>query len=304
MGLDKATRDVLRDIASYPALIKGDPNINIVRAAYDQVFAAWTATALKPTQERWVSRGSITSLDITPTSPAAPKGTIIFLHGGGWSLGNALCYAPLGRYLAGRADMKLIVPDFPQSPENPYPAAIDALGNWLIDLCAELRGAAFIAGDSAGGTLSALLCRTPALLGAFHGQGLLYPVMDLRADANYRSRRKFGRGKYFLTNDGIIGATKLYGVSKTEAATPQVSPILQTEFHGTPPTFFLLPEYDPLLSEGELYRQKLKTAGVKTQTYAAKKTIHGCASFSGRIAQGRIGLDQMVDFFHQQLAHR
>ena len=281
MGLDKATRDVLRDIASFPALIKGHADINIVRAAYDQVFAAWTAPARKPTEERWVQRGPISSLDIAPKSPTAPKGTIIFVHGGGWSLGNALCYAPLGRYLAGRAQMTLILPDFPQSPENPYPAALNTLGLWLIDLCKELKGPIFIAGDSAGGTLSAALCHLPELVGAFSGQGLLYPVMDLRADANYRTRRKYGGGKYFLTNDGIKGATLLYGIDAHDAATPQASPILQPELSATPPSFFLLPEFDPLFSEGELYRQKLKAAGVITKTYMAKKNHSWMCLFFG-----------------------
>jgi acetyl esterase len=299
VGIDKETRDVVRDIAAYPALVEGDPDINKIRAAYNEVFAAWTAPSLAPTEEHWVEEHGITSLIIRPLNKAAGAGTIIFIHGGGWSLGTALCYAPLGRHLAGMSGMTVILPDFPQSPEAPFPAAFDALRGWLSAKLRDADEPYLLSGDSAGATLSAVLSHEEGIAGHLAGQGLLYPVTDLRPGARYRSRRRFGSGKYFLTTDGIIGAAMMYLGTRGDANDPRISPILQEDVSASPPTFFLFPEYDPLRDEGEAYAQKLKKAGVQTEIRIARQTIHGCASFSGRIPAGRVGMEQMATIFQE-----
>ena len=73
--LDADTKAVLRDLSAVPALTKGDPDIAVVRRAYDQVFAGWTAPAQHKTEESWVSDcglgGEDQALVIEPASAAA-----------------------------------------------------------------------------------------------------------------------------------------------------------------------------------------------------------------------------------------
>ena len=297
MKVDTATRDVLRDIAAYPALLKGDPDITKIRDAYNVVFAAWSAPSLSPTEESWTSGEALTHLKISPLNASPENGTIAFIHGGGWSLGNALCYAPLARHLSGISGMQVLVPDFPQSPEAPFPAALDALRSWLTGVLDAAEGPVFLAGDSAGGTLCAVLGHEDGIAGRIAGQGLLYPVIDLRPDARYRSRRRYGGGKFFLNTDGILGAAMMYTAAGADPRDSRVSPLFQEAAEQSPPSFFLFPECDPLKDEGEAYAQKLKKAGVPVEVFLARRTIHGCCSFGGRIPQGREGIERMATFF-------
>ena len=301
MGADKATRAVLNDLAREHSLTRGSDDIAQVRATYDRVFSSWTAGPSAPTQESWVDvevdGGQVNSLIIEPVKSTA--GTILFFHGGGWSLGSALCYAPVGRALAAEAGMRVVIPDFPQAPENPFPAAFEALVAVTAWARQKFDGPLFIAGDSAGGTLAAVISTDDRVRDGVSGQALFYPVIDLRPDARYRSRRRFGSGKYFLSEDGILGAAAWYCGETSDPADPRITPILNPRPEKVPPTFIFLPSLDPLKDEGEAYAALLKKSGVATEIYHAKNTIHGCVSFSGRIPEGREGIARTAAFFEK-----
>lgn len=299
MGPDKATRAVLKDLAAEPALTRGSDDIAVVRAAYDRAFSSWTAGASVPTREDWIeieADGHRTdALVVEPLQPST-EGVILFIHGGGWSLGSALSYAPLCRTIAAEAGMRVIAPDFPQAPENPFPAAYDllvAVTGWVQG---KFEGPRFLAGDSAGGTLAAAISLDSNVASGVSGQALFYPVMDLRPDAKYRSRRRFGSGKFFLSEAGILGAAAWYCGETNDPADSRISPVLASNIDQSPPTFILLPDLDPLRDEGEKYAARLKRCSVPIELYRAKNTIHGCVSFSGRIPQARDGVRSAATF--------
>ena len=293
---DLETKAILKDLAAVKPLSQGDPDVSVVRAAYDEVFANWTAPTLKRTQERWVGLDSDASDDaclvIEPADNSAGDQTLVFIHGGGWSLGSALCYAPLGRWLCAELGVRVLVPDFPQAPEAPAPAARLSLEKLLIWAASAFAKPVILMGDSAGGNLAAVLANHLPEGVEIAAQALLYPVLDLRPDADYPSRKKFGRGKHFLTNDGIIGAAVQYCGETASPDSPLISPILETEFSTTPPAVILIPELDPLRDECVAYAERLAQNGVKVETIIAKGAIHGCASFNGRSESGRSALQK------------
>ncbi|WP_411815964.1 alpha/beta hydrolase [Hyphococcus sp. DH-69] len=299
MGADKATRAVLKDLAAEPALTRGSEDIDVVRATYDRVFSAWTAGAAVPTREDWIEIASedhrTNALIVEPVQNSA-VGSILFIHGGGWSLGSALCYAPLCRAIAAETGMRVIVPDFPQAPEHPFPAAYELLVTVTDWAQTQFEAPLFLAGDSAGGTLAAAISSDKRFAKAIRGQALFYPVLDLRPSARYRSRRRFGSGKYFLSEDGILGAASWYCGDANDPEDPRISPILSPKLDQTPPTFILLPDLDPLKDEGEKYAALLKKSGVAVEVFRARNTVHGCVSFSGRIPQGYEGIQRAGSF--------
>ncbi|MEO1190009.1 MAG: alpha/beta hydrolase fold domain-containing protein, partial [Pseudomonadota bacterium] len=251
--LDGDTKTVLRDLNANQPLTKGDPDIGVVRRAYDEIFAAWTAPPARKTNEIWVSDCGLgesrQALAIEPSESEAGSGAIIFIHGGGWSLGNALCYAPLGRWICAETRRRVIVPDFPQAPESSAPAAYDALSGLLTWAASRYGQEISLMGDSAGGNLAAVLSNHPPSGLRIQKQALLYPVMDLRPDAKYPSRKKYGQGRHFLTADGIVGAAIQYCSETGDPNSPLISPVLETDFGATPPTIILIPELDPLRDE-------------------------------------------------------
>lgn len=303
MGADRATRAVLKDLAREHALTRGDDDIAVVRAAYDRVFGSWTACASKPTREDWTivegggHRGR--ALIVEPVDAAATNGSVLFIHGGGWSLGSALCYAPLCRLLATEAGMRVIAPDFPQAPEHPFPAALDALGAFTVSIADKYRGPLFLAGDSAGGTLAAVLSLDARTASAVTGLALFYPVLDLRPGARYRSRRRLGSGKYFLSESGILGAAAMYCGETGDPDDPKISPILEPRVSELPPIFLLIPDLDPLKDECEQFAARLQKSRLLIEMFRAKNTIHGCVSFSGRIPQGLEGVRRAAAFIEK-----
>lgn len=289
--LDGDTKAVLRDLNANQPLTKGDPDIAVVRRAYDEIFAAWTAPPTRKTNEIWVSDcgmgESHQALAIEPSESEAGSGALVFIHGGGWSLGNALCYAALGRWICSETSRRVIVPDFPQAPESSAPAAYNALSGMLMWAASRYGQDISLMGDSAGGNLAAVLSNHPPSGLRIQKQVLLYPVLDLRPAAKHPSRKKFGQGRHFLTAEGIVGAATQYCDETGDPDSPLISPILETDFRETPPTTILIPEFDPLRDECLAYAERLRANGIETQVVWAKGTIHGCASFNGRIQSGK-----------------
>jgi len=301
--INAETKAVLRDLNDVSALTRGDPNIAVVRRAYDEIFARWTAPPSGPTCERWIDTGQPDSrnrtLVIEPAYDAPGTTSLVLLHGGGWSLGSALCYAPLGRWLCSELGMRVLVPDFPQAPEHTAPAPVNALSKLLLWIGAEFGKSIALMGDSAGGNLAAVLSNNPPDEVTIKAQALLYPVIDLRPNADYPSRRRYGKGRHFLTADAIVGAAMQYS-GEMSPESSLLTPLLQDDFSATPPTAILLPECDPLFDEGVAYGTLLKQHGVNTEIVIAKGTIHGCASFSGRIPSGEASLLKVCDFLKTQ----
>jgi len=132
-----------------------DPDIQEMRVAYETFLAQ---APVPETVEVWpVNAGGVSSLAL------APKGerdtAILYLHGGGYTVGSAYGYRPLVGALVAAAGVGALVPDFRLAPEHPFPAAVeDALSayRWL----AEQGSRVVLAGDSAGAGLACSLLVT------------------------------------------------------------------------------------------------------------------------------------------------
>lgn len=286
---DKATKAVLKDLSQVKELNEPGFELSEIRNAYDHVFAAWTAPSLTKTCETWETVEGLGAgrqcLVVEPLNRKQDQPSVVFIHGGGWSLGTAISYAPLARWLAGELNMRVLVPDFPQAPEEEAPAALQALSSFLIWASDHFKSKLVLMGDSAGGNLAAVLSNHPPDGVEIAAQVLLYPVIDLRADASYPSRKKYGKGKHFLTDPAVVGAAMQYCGAHQDPASSQITPLFETDFSKTPPTWHLLPELDPLHDEGQAYADLLASKGIASEVIIAERTIHGCASFSGRIPE-------------------
>ncbi len=299
--VSKDTRGLLKELLAIDPLVKGDPDINVVRRTYDEVFAKWTAPAMAPTREDWIEGSGLPGKDKTlvvePAGGKPPLANLIFLHGGGWMLGSPLAYAPLCRWISAYTGFRVLAPDYPLAPERPAPAATEALTSFMKWVAQTYPEFILLAGDSAGGQLAAVLSNRPPEGITVKAQALLYPVLDLRLDAEYKSRKKNGSGKYFLSNDAIVGASAAYCANDIGlAGSPEHTPMLETDFSKTPPTYLLAPELDPLFDETHAYADLLKQNGVTIQINVARGSIHGCVSFSSRLSEGMRTLKSSCDF--------
>jgi acetyl esterase/lipase len=206
--------------------------------------------------------------DATGTLPA-----ILYMHGGGWVLGNAGTHDRLVRELAVGTGAAVVFVEYDRAPEAHYPVAIEqgyATAQWIVR-----EGPAHwldperiaVAGESVGGNMTAALALMAHDRGdvRFVQQSMWYPVTDCAMDTG--SYEQFAEG-YFLTADGMAWFWDAYLPDHEKRSEPYASPLRASDeqLAGLPPAFLIVDEADVLRDEGEAYAARLRSCGVKVTT--------------------------------------
>ena len=240
---------------------------------------------------------------VAKSTGAAPPILLLF-HGGGYALGDIDSHDCLARYYCARAGVVVINVGYRLSPEHKFPAGVEdcyAALAWAAQHGTEIGAnpaRIAVTGDSAGGTFSAAVCQATRMRKgpAIAFQALVYPALDLSADANYASRTALGGGEYFISMRDIAWIREMYFTDPVqEGVTPLASPIFATDLNGLPPALVVTAGLDPLVDEGRRYHERLTAAGVESEYRCFDGTIHGFLSFAGALAIGREGLDLVAD---------
>jgi acetyl esterase len=211
--------------------------------------------------------------------PAAPTTrALVYLHGGGWVVGDLRTHDAVCRWLAAEGRRIVVAVDYGLAPEAPFPAGLEDATEAFLALRVQLaaRGveAVEIGGDSAGGNLSAAVCLALKARGLPQPsrQLLVYPVTDLRK--NTRSHELFGEG-YLLTSTSIDWYLARYGADRLDA---RASVLLAPDLTGLAPAVVVTAGFDPLRDEGEAYAVRLAAAGVPTVDLRLGTQLHGFLS--------------------------
>ncbi len=226
-----------------------------------------------------------------------PLPVIVYFHGGGWVLYDLDTFNPICRDLANAAGAIVLAVAYRLAPENPFPAAVDdayATVCWVAAHAGEIGGdgtRVAVAGDSAGGNLSAVMalrCRDeggPAL--AF--QLIVNPVTDCSLDT--ASYREFAEG-LFLTRDQMRWYWDHYLADPAERAHPWASPLRAADLSGLPPALVFTAENDPLRDEGEAYAARLAESGVPTIARRVEGVIHGFMNLGNTTPKGAAAVQE------------
>ncbi len=201
----------------------------------------------------------------------------LFLHGGGFVLGDLDTHDPLCAEMARELDMPVLAVDYRLAPEHPWPAGVEdaiAVARWAAEspeaLGREVTGLV-VCGDSAGGNfaivVSLALRDEPAGVPVL-AQWPIYPAAD--PDKGYPSKEDFASG-YLLTKVSMDWYDECY------AGDPQdwrYAPLVKSQ-EGMPPTLVVTASLDPIRDQGRAYAAACAQAGVPTIYREARGTIHG-----------------------------
>jgi acetyl esterase len=210
---------------------------------------------------------------------------VVFFHGGGWVVCTLDTHEPYCRALAMEAGVRVVSVDYRLAPENKFPEGVEdcfAATEWVLAHMQELGGDAsrvFVAGDSAGGTLAAvvtLLLRDRGEAGRLAGQILLYPV-TAHYDPPTASYLEMAEG-YGLTRKGMMWFWDHYLNDKSEAKDFRAAPLLAESLRGLPRAFVVTAEYDVLRDEGRAYARRLAESGVEVTEMFGEDMNHGFAA--------------------------
>lgn len=230
----------------------------------------------------------------TPPGLAAPSRAILYFHGGGFVTCDLETHDAFCRRLAVGVSCRVIAVEYRLAPENPFPAPTDdavyafrhVVENAVsFEIDPNKLG---IAGDSAGGNLSAVVAiktRGDKVRPAF--QVLLYPALD--ATNSCASHKTFGHG-YSLTEDMLEWYyTHYFGNDPVKAKNPDISPSFTEDLTGLPPALVFTAGFDPLRDEGDDYAKRLQKAGVSVVHRSFDSMPHGFALMSQVPAAQRAG---------------
>jgi len=230
--------------------------------------------------------GGDIALRIYRPREAAPGhlGALLYFHGGGFVIGDLDTHDTLCRQLCTSGDAIVIAVDYRLAPEHPYPAAVDdaiAAFAWLREHGAECGAdpeRLAVCGDSAGGTLAAIVAQRARDQGIrLRAQLLLYPVTDLAG--SYASQEEHAN-THPIPTQVLDWFWSLYlGPGWKQDATlrrhPDVSPLHAERVDDLAPALVLTAGLDPLRDEGDAYARRLAGAGVETTQLCAMGTVHG-----------------------------
>ncbi|MGO4256400.1 alpha/beta hydrolase fold domain-containing protein [Marmoricola sp. RAF53] len=183
------------------------------------------------------------------TPPDRARGTLLYLHGGGYALGSARGYRGFVGHLAVAAGMTAVVPEYSRSPEAAFPIALDEMVGVYQELLAVADNHPIVvAGDSAGGGLTLALAMRLRELGIAppSALGLICPWIDLLADA-HRTRK--ARRDPLITPEMLTGWVWAYA-GDADPANPLISPVLG-DLAGLPPIVLHSATDDPIAADSE-----------------------------------------------------
>ncbi len=244
-------------------------------------------------------------------SPAEQaRGVIVYYHGGGWVIGGLPDFDKLGRLLAQRTGCVVILVDYRLAPEYRFPTAVDdawAALLWAAERGAELAGAPagtavplIVAGDSAGGNLSAIMTLRARAAGgpSIALQVLVYPVTDCDLETtSYLDPAN----QLILSRESMMWFWHHYAPDPEARLHPDASPLRSTNFAGLPPAVILTAEHDPLRDEGELYATRLVKANVPVRHRRFDGQMHGFFTMVDALPGAADGLDYMVAAIDERL---
>jgi acetyl esterase len=233
----------------------------------------------------------------------------VWVHGGGWMLGDLECFDSLCRAITNRVPCAVLSVDYRLVPEHVFPAAIDDVWAAVV-WAAERFSAVAIGGDSAGGNLAAaaaLRARDEGI--ALAHQLLIYPALDPAVDSafarSFRTQyRTFRADNDLPMPESDFGAESQEGVRRVwEGYIPEpsqrqlsyASPMNASSLSGVAPATIITAEHDILRGDGEAYAERLRSEEIAVEVLSFLGQLHGFFHLLGTFSAARNAVDASAE---------
>ena len=227
-----------------------------------------------------------------PETAGGPHPALLYLFGGGWTLGSPDTADAVCRSLTNAVGCVTASVGYRLAPEHPFPAALQdchAALRRLAEHAAELHidpDRIAVGGDSAGGNLAAALTLLVRSQGgpALRHQLLVYPNTDRRADTD---SLRANNDPHLFNRRSVDWYWGHYLAAEEDGDDPLASPLRADDLSGLPSATVITAECDPLRDEGEQYAEALRAAGVPVRARRYPGMPHGFFAMAGRLDAAR-----------------
>ena len=225
--------------------------------------------------------------------------TMIFIHGGGWIVGDLDTNERFLRLLSLRAGIRILSIDYPLAPEYPFPIALNCNKEILLKVAQDGKRWGLdcdnlcIGGDSAGANLALSVALDLKNEGHHFLKQITLIYGAFSPDSTKPSFLEFGQGDYGMGDEAMDYFWRLYLGGDKNKSDPRAAPLL-ADVKGLPVTDLYIAGLDPLQDDSILLAEKLQQACVKYSLNSYPGMIHGFISLCGLINEGDKAISDMA----------
>jgi acetyl esterase len=232
-----------------------------------------------------------------PTDHVTPP-VLVFFHAGGFVLGDLDTHDGTCRQHAVGASAVVVSVEYRLAPEHPYPAAVDdawAATQWVAMHGSEIGADASrlaVAGDSAGGTISAVIAQRARDNG---GPPILFQLLWYPATLWDPTLPSFADNAdaAVLDRAAVAAFSRWYaGEVDLSDPPPGMAPGRAEDLAGLPAAYIAVAGHDPLRDDGIRYGELLAAAGVPVEVDNAETLVHGYVGYAGVVPAATAGLER------------
>jgi acetyl esterase len=226
---------------------------------------------------------------------------VVFFHGGGFVVGDLDTHDGTARQHAVGASAVVVSVDYRLAPEHPYPAAIDdawAATQWVAAHGDELSADASrlaVAGDSAGGNISAVIAQRSRDNADQGGPKLLFQLLWYPATLWDSTLPSFSENSGApVLGSAAVAAFSRYYAGEIDLRNPPagMAPGRAANLAELPAAYIAVAGHDPLRDDGKRYGELLAAAGVPVEVHNAETMVHGYLGYAGVVPAATEAMDR------------